>query len=128
LGTGSAIQGDDTSEIDVVELSSSVIEYSMAFFGLNPQRIRFFRGDALEKLRDFDEDSYDFIIHDLYSGSDVDLCALYNQELFQTLQELAKPNGVVMIVDEYEFFYLNHLEHCCQSWRSSRTLFVFRSD
>jgi spermidine synthase len=93
--------GIDTT---ILEIDPIVYEYSTKWFKL-PKNHTAFIGDAVEFVDSATVAipatySYDYIIHDVFSGG-IEPADLFTYEFLRNLNKLLKPEGVIAIVSTF---------------------------
>lgn len=81
---------------DVLELHREVVEAAAAYFGARPLG-RTLRGDALRTLGALPDGSYDYVIHDVFSGAGAPGQPLMREGFFRRLRAKLAPGGVVAV-------------------------------
>lgn len=82
----------------VVEIDPVVHEFAVKYFDL-PSNHRYYMGDAVAAASDIDSfppDSYDYIIHDVFTGG-AEPVELFTAEFLSGLHKLLKADGVIAI-------------------------------
>lgn len=81
---------------DVLELHEEVAEAAAAYFGSRPLG-RTLPGDALRTLGTLPDGSYDYVIHDVFSGAGAPGQPLMREGFFRRLRAKLAPGGVVAV-------------------------------
>lgn len=91
----------------VIELDPVVYQFATKYFGFPPSHNVMIQ-DAIEfvensKAIDEDRRTYDYIIHDVFTGG-AEPVELFTQEFLQGLSDILNADGVVAIVSVFEKF------------------------
>lgn len=98
LGCGISTNGliNHGVSVDVVELDPVVYYMARDYFGLEqPNTVHIESGrDFLQRV---DQETYDFILHDIFTGGSV-APKMFSLELLQLVKHALKPNGILAMV------------------------------
>ena len=82
--------------VDIVEIDQAVYDYALKYFNL-PENHRSFIMDAVKYINSTDNLSYDFIIHDVFSGGNVQP-SLFSLEFLKQLKAKVRSGGILALV------------------------------
>jgi len=98
LGVGIA-SGSFTQQgvlVDVVEIDPVVADYASMYFDW-PTPHQLFIQDGRQYIKNADENKYDYVIHDVFTGGGVPP-SLFSLEALHDIQRIMKPDGVLALV------------------------------
>jgi spermidine synthase len=82
--------------VDIVEIDPMVYQYAREYFGL-PEPRHAFLEDGRAVVTRAANDSYDYILHDVFTGGSVPK-RLFSLEFINEIRRVLKPDGVLTLV------------------------------
>ena len=95
-------------ELDIVEIDPAVYHFAVGFFGLRGNHHIHFT-DGAKYIEEFEqEEVYDFVLHDVFSGGFVPE-SLFSVEILEKVGKMLKKDGVLALVTLFYFSLFHSL-------------------
>ncbi|CAG8813987.1 9341_t:CDS:1, partial [Racocetra persica] len=83
-------------ELDVVELDPVVYDFAINYFNLKHEH-KIYLQDGRKFIDNADAQTYDYVLHDVFTGGSVP-SALFSIEALEQIKRILKTNGVLALV------------------------------
>ncbi|RKP06711.1 S-adenosyl-L-methionine-dependent methyltransferase [Thamnocephalis sphaerospora] len=107
-------------DVDVAEIDPVVYQYARDYFGL-PEPRRVFIDDGRRVLERAEDASYDYVLHDVFTGGSVPK-QLFSLEALQEIRRVLKPDGVLTL-NYVGMFNGSEARATWSVWRTLREVF-----